>query len=172
LWCLDLEVMRRRWVVIWWDVGVVVLDMAPKGLWCYGFGEDGGGELFWTQIWCWNNLRTGDIIGGGWCWLGVEVGDFVVFVLDDFFWRPPLLLGSIFVVASSFLWVFGVDKVRRLQSCLSVCGVSRVDWGEGCPYDLVMKSGGPITFDSRSGASSLAQVWGFIFGVLLMDWGE
>jgi hypothetical protein len=41
---------------------------------------------------------------------------------------------------------------------LSGYGVSRVDRGEGCPYDLVLKSGGPITFDSRSGVSSLAQV--------------
>jgi hypothetical protein len=62
--------------------------------------------------------------------------------------------------------------VRRPQSCLGGYGVFRVDRGEGCPYDLVLKSGGPITFDSRSGASSLAQVWGFIFGVLSMDWGE
>jgi hypothetical protein len=31
--------------------------------------------------------------------------------------------------------------------------------GKGCPSKLVMKSGGPITFDSRSGASSLVLVW-------------
>jgi len=35
--------------------------------------------------------------------------------------------------------------------------------GEGCPSDLVLKSGGPITFDSRSGVSSLAQVWYWAF---------
>jgi hypothetical protein len=34
---------------------------------------------------------------------GVGVGDFVVFVVGDFFWRLPLLLGSFFIVASSFL---------------------------------------------------------------------
>jgi hypothetical protein len=62
--------------------------------------------------------------------------------------------------------------VRRPQSCLGGYGISRVDRGEGCPYDLVVKYGGPITFNSRSGASSLAQVWGFIFGVLSMNWGE
>jgi hypothetical protein len=35
--------------------------------------------------------------------------------------------------------------------------------GEGCPFDLVIKCGGPITFDSRSGVSSLAQVWFWAF---------
>jgi hypothetical protein len=45
----------------------------------------------------------------------VEVGDLVVFVVGDFFWRPPLLLGSIFVVTSSFYFFsFGVDKVFRV----------------------------------------------------------
>jgi hypothetical protein len=80
----------------------------------------------------------------------------VVFVVGVFFWRPPLLLGSIFVVASSFFMSFWVDKVHRMQSCLGGYGVFRVDRGERCPYDLVLKSGGPITFDSRSGVSSLA----------------
>jgi hypothetical protein len=32
----------------------------------------------------------------------------VVFVVGDFFWRLPLLLGSFFIVASSFLWVLGL----------------------------------------------------------------
>jgi hypothetical protein len=40
---------------------------------------------------------------------------------------------------------------------------SLVDRGEGCPYDLVLKSGGSVTFDSRSGVSSLAEVWGFLW---------
>jgi len=31
--------------------------------------------------------------------------------------------------------------------------------GKGCPPDLVLKYGGPIAFDSRSGVSSLVQVW-------------
>jgi len=31
--------------------------------------------------------------------------------------------------------------------------------GKGCPSDLVLKSGGPITFDSRSGVSSLVPIW-------------
>ena len=34
---------------------------------------------------------------------------------------------------------------------------------EGCPSDLTLKSGGPITFDSRSGVSSLAQVRFWVF---------
>jgi hypothetical protein len=42
--------------------------------------------------------------------------------------------------------------------------------GEGCPADLILKTGGPITFDSRSGVSSLAQVafWAF-YDALLVD---
>ena len=35
--------------------------------------------------------------------------------------------------------------------------------GKGCPSDLVLKSGGPIAFDSRSGVSSLVQVWFWAF---------
>jgi hypothetical protein len=31
--------------------------------------------------------------------------------------------------------------------------------GEGYPFDLVMESGGPIDFDSRSGVSSMFQVF-------------
>jgi len=38
-----------------------------------------------------------------------------------------------------------------------------VDQGEGCPFDLVLKSVEPITFDWRSGACSLAQVWFWVF---------
>jgi len=34
---------------------------------------------------------------------------------------------------------------------------------KGCPSDLVLKSGGPIAFDSRSGVSSLVQVWFWAF---------
>jgi hypothetical protein len=30
---------------------------------------------------------------------------------------------------------------------------------KGCPSDLVLKSGGSIAFDSRSGVSYLVQVW-------------
>ena len=43
--------------------------------------------------------------------------------------------------------------------------------GEGCSSDLVLKFGGPITFDSRSGVRSLAHVLvlGFLW-FLLVDW--
>jgi hypothetical protein len=38
------------------------------------------------------------------------------------------------------------------------------------PYDLVLKSGGPIAFDSRSGVSSLVLDWFWAFlGVLSVD---
>jgi hypothetical protein len=154
-------------------------------VWRWRFGLGGGSAwgtwgCYGLEGWWWINLvseRFADesYKGGGWCWLGVQVGGFVVFVLGDFFWRPLLLLGSIFVVASSCL-SFGVDKVFRMCILSSWAfsfliwlmfalplRVSLVDRGEGCLYDLVLKSGGPITFDSRSGISSLAQVWGFLF---------
>ncbi|KAK2417883.1 hypothetical protein QL285_040130 [Trifolium repens] len=51
-----------------------------------------------------------------------------------------------------------------MQSCLAGYGVSLVDQGEGCPYDLVLKFGESIAFDSRSGVSFLPQVWGFLWG--------
>jgi hypothetical protein len=35
--------------------------------------------------------------------------------------------------------------------------------GKGCPSDLVLKFGGPITFDSRLGGRSLVQVWFWAF---------
>jgi hypothetical protein len=34
---------------------------------------------------------------------------------------------------------------------------------KGCPYDLVLKSGGPIAFDSRSRVSSLTLVWFWVY---------
>jgi len=41
--------------------------------------------------------------------------------------------------------------------------------GEGCPSDLFLKTGGPITFDSRSRVSSLVQGWflGFLWFLLV-----
>jgi len=35
--------------------------------------------------------------------------------------------------------------------------------GKGYPSELVLKSGGPIAFDSRSGVSSLDEVWFWVF---------
>ena len=43
--------------------------------------------------------------------------------------------------------------------------------GNQCPSDLVLKTGGSITFDSRTGVSSLVQVWFWaFFDVHSMDW--
>jgi hypothetical protein len=41
--------------------------------------------------------------------------------------------------------------------------------GKGCPADLILKFGGPITFDSRSGVSSLVKLV-FGFGFVLFRW--
>jgi hypothetical protein len=70
----------------------------------------------------------------------------VLFVVGDFIWRPSLLLGFIFVFASSCL-CFGVDKVFRV-----------------CPFKLsifcVLDFDGPVNFASRSELmSSCKIVW-------------
>ena len=58
----------------------------------------------------------------------------------------------------------------RDQESVSSCNLVRRDlvflWctkGEGSPSDLVLKSGGVITFDSRSRVNSLDQVWFWAF---------
>ena len=46
-------------------------------------------------------------------------------------------------------------------SCILVWLATVILWwtrGKGCPSGWVLKSGGPIAFDSRSGVSSLAEV--------------
>ncbi|KEH26474.1 transmembrane protein, putative [Medicago truncatula] len=43
-------------------------------------------------------------------------------------------------------------------------GKRRVRW----PYDLVLKTGGPIAFDSRSGVSYVVQVW--FWALLVFFW--
>jgi len=133
---------------------------------------------------------------------------YVVFVLGDSFWRPPLVFGSIFVVIVSCfeVWVVKVFKVlwghasfelsfvpfwlmsappkillpvllivwwilvgrlillrdRELASnCFFVWMTTVFLWwtgGKGCPSSLVLESGGPIAFDSRSRVNSLVQV--------------
>jgi hypothetical protein len=54
----------------------------------------GGG----VEVWWWGFSNR-----GGWCCLGEKVDAFVAVVVCDSFWRPPLLFGSIFVVATSCL---------------------------------------------------------------------
>jgi hypothetical protein len=77
------------------------------------------------------------------------------------------------IVLSFFLCAgFPVSRLLLLRDreSMSSCNLVWLDlvflWctgGEGCPSDLTIKSGGPITFDLRSGVSSLAQVrfWAF-----------
>lgn len=115
------------------------------------------------------------------CSLCEEVGVFVVFVVGDFFWRSPLLFPSIFVVTDSCLnfgWLrcLVCFEDRELVSiCYLVWLAMLFFWwtgGEGCPFYLVLKSGGSIAFDTRSGVSSLVHVWFWaFFGVLLMNQG-
>jgi hypothetical protein len=62
-----------------------------------------------------------------------------------------------------------IFKIKRseLVSCCNLVWMAMVFFwmtgGEGCPYDLDLKFGGPIVFDSRSGVSSLAQIRGFLW---------
>ena len=59
-------------------------------------------------------------------------------------------------------WPIILLRDRELASSSIIAWLATVfPWwigGKGCPSDLVLKSGGPITFDSRLGVSSLAQV--------------
>jgi len=64
----------------------------------------GGGVEVW---WWWGFSKR-----GGWCCLGEVVGAFMVVVVGDSFWIPPLLFGSIFVVTLSCL-SFGWLKCLR-----------------------------------------------------------
>lgn len=75
-------------------------------------------------------------------------------------------------------WIL-VDRLILLQdqelvsSCNLVWLVMVFLWwtvGKGCPSNLVMKTNGPITFDSRSRVSCFIQVlfWAY-FGVLSVD---
>jgi len=54
-------------------------------------------------------------------------------------------------------------SVSRCKYCLTWFGVSLVYRGWGVPFWFGHKFGGPITFDSRSGVSSLDQVWFWAF---------
>jgi len=71
-------------------------------------------------------------------------------------------------------WLPLLRDLELVSSCnlvLAGYGVSLVDRGLGCPSDLVLKSGGPIAFDSRSGVSSLVQVWFWTF-LVFSQWTE
>jgi len=85
-----------------------------------------------------------------------------------------LLIGSLFalLLTMSLVLLFvcwfqvGLLLLLRDRELVSSCHIVWLDlvllWctgSEQCPFDLVLKSGGSITFDSRSRVSSLAQVW-------------
>jgi hypothetical protein len=65
------------------------------------------------------------------------------------------------------VFITGKSLVRHIRTIFSYEArvikqndyIKQKDYIEGCrPSDLNLKSGGPITFDSRSGISSLVQV--------------
>jgi len=62
--------------------------------------RSGGGVEVW---WWWRFSKRGGWYCLGLVFLGEEVGAFVVVVVGDSFWRPPLLFGSISIVATSCL---------------------------------------------------------------------
>jgi hypothetical protein len=95
--------------------GVVVVIRSG---WCGLFrGCGGGGFMWWYMGLIWFGLDGGwwIILDSNfvlerftdWSWLGVEVCDFVVFDVGDFFWRPPMLIRSFFVVALFYFAFWG-----------------------------------------------------------------
>jgi len=63
-----------------------------------------------------------------------------------------------------FIWLRDRESGSSCNLYLTWFGFLWCTGGEGCPANLVLKSGEPITFDSRSRVSSLSQVrfWAFV----------
>ena len=103
-----------------------------------------------------------------WCLEGVGPVELSLFLLICLLFAAPLIM--LFVLL--FVCWFSVGRLILLrdQEFVSNCILLWLDllflWyteSEGCPFDLVIKSGGTITFDSRLEVSSLAQVWFWSF---------
>jgi len=104
------------------------------------------------------------------CLEGAVPIELSLFLLIYLLFAPLLVMSFVLL----FVCWFPVGRLLLLRDRESVssCILVWLDmvflWctgGEGCPYDLVLKSGGPITFVSRSGVSSLVQV---LFWALLV----
>jgi len=83
--------------VVGWCCGGALVEVEVVAL------SGGSVVVFWIRNWYQNGWRTGATYGGGWCYLGEEA----CVCWGDFFWRQPLLHGSMVVVASScsHFWV-------------------------------------------------------------------
>jgi len=91
-----------------------------------------------------------------------------LFLLICLLFTPPHIMSFVIL----FVCWFSVGRLLLLRDRESVsrCNLVWRDFvfllctgGEGRPSILVLKFGGPITFDSRSGVSSLDQVWFWAF---------
>jgi len=88
---------------------------------------------------------------------------------------PPLVLSFVLL----FVCWFPVGRLLLLRDRESESSCNLV-WRdlvflwcievEGCPPDLVLKSGGPITFDSRSGVSFVVKFGFGLLWFLSVDW--
>jgi len=75
-----------------------------------------------------------------------------------------------YILCASFRWA-GYFCFEIGSWCLATTLFGLVYRGWVCPFDLVLKSGGPIAFDSRLGASFFDSSWVLGFeGVLSVDW--
>jgi len=91
-----------------------------------------------------------------------------LFLLICFLFAPSHIMS---VVILFYMLVSGgpitfASRLKSVSSCNLVWRDLVFLWcteGEGCPSDLILKSGGLITFDSRSRVSSLYQVWFWAF---------
>ena len=95
----------------------------------------------------------------------VELG---LFLLICLLFAPPHIMSFVILFVcwfpmSQLILIWDWESVASCNLVLTWFGVSLVYWDEGCPSDLVLKSGGTITFDSWLRVSSLAQVWFWAF---------
>ncbi|KEH16389.1 hypothetical protein MTR_0200s0020 [Medicago truncatula] len=77
-------------------------------------------------------------------------------------WKANTIIYNFHVYTKSQFKTETCEKDARTRN-RECCQSEAREASEGCPSDLVLKSGGPITFDSRSEVSSLAQVWFWAF---------
>ena len=105
---------------------------------------------------------------------GAGTVELSLFLLTSLLFAPLLIMSFVLL----FVCWFPVGRLLLLRDreSMSSCNLVKLDLvflcctgGEGCPSDLVLMFGGPITFDLRPGVSSLAQVLvlGFLWFLLV-----
>jgi len=118
------------------------------------------------------------------CWrffecLGCSEGAWHVvmslFILICLLFAPLHIMSLSYILGAGFRWAgYFCFEIRSWCLAAILFWLDMVflwrNGGKGCPADLILKFGGPITFDSRSGVSSLVKlVFGLWFCALLVD---